>query len=301
MCRPIYSKISVVRSTVRSDHKAVVAYAEKCDTKCAKSRSIKTFRCVSPASNALFLQLLASIDFDYSKCPLEDTQAEFNRFYEDVLDLLDNFYPERSITLTSRDPDYISAGIKAKLRRKNRLMRAGRIEQANAIAERIGKDISKQNSTRLRKLDGKVDPKGMWVAVKQITGYKRQPVVVDGVDAHSLNQHYATISTDQQYRQPQYKQSVSPYDNQYISEYEMFSILDRLRPTTCGLDQLPAWFLRLGAPVFCKPLARLFNLSLATSVVPQQWKAAFICPVPKVQVPKDHTDFRPISMTPVLK
>jgi len=59
---PMYSKISVVRSTVRSDHKAVIAYAEKCDTKSAKSRSIKTFRSVSPASNALFLQLLASID-----------------------------------------------------------------------------------------------------------------------------------------------------------------------------------------------------------------------------------------------
>jgi len=30
----------------------------------------------------------------------------------------------------------------------------------------------------------------------------------------------------------------------------MFNILDKLRPTTSGLDQLPAWFLRLGAPVF---------------------------------------------------
>ena len=66
------------------------------------------------------------------------------------------------------------------------------------------------------------------------------------------NKHYATIFTDLQYRQPLYKQTVSPneYDNEYISEYEMFNILDKLRPTTSGLDQLPAWFLRLGAPVF---------------------------------------------------
>jgi len=37
-------------------------------------------------------------------------------------------------------------------------------------------------------------------------------------------------------------------------------ILDTLRPTSTGLDHLPflpSWFLRLGAPVFCKPLARL--------------------------------------------
>ena len=67
-----------------------------------------------------------------------------------------------------------------------------------------------------------------------------------------------------------------------------------------GLDGLPAWFLRLGAPVFCKPIARLFNLSLTTSTVPQQWKKASIIPIPKVTQPKQHADFRPISITPVL-
>lgn len=34
--------------------------------------------------------------------------------------------------------------------------------------------------------------------------------------------------------------------------------------------------------------------------VPQQWKRAAIQPVPKVSSPKDHADFRPISITPVL-
>jgi len=67
-----------------------------------------------------------------------------------------------------------------------------------------------------------------------------------------------------------------------------------------GLDQLPAWFLRLGAPVFYKPLAHLFNLSIATATVPRQWKQASICPVPKIATPGCHADFRPISITPVL-
>jgi len=47
----------------------------------------------------------------------------------------------------------------------------------------------------------------------------------------------------------------------------MFQLLDKLRPTAVGLDQLPAWFLRIEAPVFYKPLTRLFNLSSATSTV----------------------------------
>ena len=77
-------------------------------------------------------------------------------------------------------------------------------------------------------------------------------------------------------------------------------MLDHLRPTATGLDLLPAWYLRLGAPAFAKPIARLFSLSVETSFVPKQWKQACIRPIPKVNVPKQLADFRPISITPVL-
>jgi len=73
-----------------------------------------------------------------------------------------------------------------------------------------------------------------------------------------------------------------------------------LKPTATGLDGLPAWYLRIGAPVFYKPLAFLFNQSVASSTVPTQWKHAYICPVPKVPQPRSHNEFRPISITPVL-
>ena len=74
----------------------------------------------------------------------------------------------------------------------------------------------------------------------------------------------------------------------------------QLNPTATGLDGLPAWFLRLVAPAFCKPVAQLFNFSLATSTVPQQWKQASIQPIPKVLPPKQHADFRLISITQIL-
>ena len=85
---------------------------------------------------------------------------------------------------------------------------------------------------------------------------------------------------------------------QCISEWQAFRAIDSLRPTAAGLDGLPAWFLRVAAPVFCKPVAYMFNLSLQTSTVPQQWKEARIRPVPKVGVPAEHSEFRPISVTP---
>jgi len=73
-----------------------------------------------------------------------------------------------------------------------------------------------------------------------------------------------------------------------------------LKPTATGLDGIPAWFLRLGAPIFAALLAHLFNQSLATGTVPIQWKTAVITPIAKVTHTTQPSDFRPISVTPVL-
>ena len=66
--------------------------------------------------------------------PSRDLQEQFDQFYNNALYLLNHFYPERTITLTSRDPEFVTPAIKTSLRRKNRLMHAGRIEEANALA-----------------------------------------------------------------------------------------------------------------------------------------------------------------------
>ena len=80
----------------------------------------------------------------------------------------------------------------------------------------------------------------------------------------------------------------------------MFKLLDTLKPTAAGLDGTPAWFLRLGAPIFAAPLCQLFNHSLATGGAPSQRKTAVITPIAKVPRPTKPNDFRPISVTPVL-
>ena len=296
---PVYSIVRVVTSVVRSDHKAVIAFADH-QRLTGKIRYKKVYRKVTPAQHAQFLQYISTLTFDTDDSCEQDTQKEFDKFYDVALRLLNDFYPERTISVTSRDPEYITAEIKSKLRRKNRLMRAGRIDEASALAERIGKDIVRHNKTRLCHINKKTNSKDLWTAVRQLTGRSRCICAVDGITAESLNGHYARISTDDGFQPPKCKYTAAAYDSDIISEWRVFNILDGLRATATGVDQLPAWFLRLGAPVFCTPLARLFNLSLANSVIPLQWKQALICPVPKVATPTNHSDFRPISITPVL-
>ena len=67
-----------------------------------------------------------------------------------------------------------------------------------------------------------------------------------------------------------------------------------------GLNEIPAWFLRISAPALAKPLSELYNISVNSSQVPNQWKSSIITPVAKINKPVNCSDFRPISITPLM-
>lgn len=159
-----FDTVRVVASVVRSDHKAIVAFSDRKPFTQPKNTIQCTFRSKSPTQNALFLQCLSNMAFESTQAPVSsnpiiNTQEEFDSFYATATCLLNQFYPQRSITLTTRDPKFITPEIKAKLRRKNRLMRSGRIEEAGALAARIGRDMKKYGKTRFLKIGGKSDAK----------------------------------------------------------------------------------------------------------------------------------------------
>jgi len=94
----------------------------------------------------------------------------------------------------------------------------------------------------------------MWAAVRQLTDREQKTGEIVGITAETLNDHYAAVSTDSNYCAPVRKPMTTNQDHiPYITEFQIFSILDHLQPTATGLDELPAWFLRLGAPAFYEP------------------------------------------------
>ena len=91
---------------------------------------------------------------------------------------------------------YITPAIKSMLRRKNQLMRAGRVEKAGALSARIRHAIQRRCRSQLSTYDGKTDSADMWAAVREITGRQATSVRVDGITAETLNRHYPTLGDE---------------------------------------------------------------------------------------------------------
>ena len=141
---PCYTTVRVVKSTVKSDHKAIVAYRGQIHLQALNKRRHRCqFRQRTPAQHARFLEYASTLNIELDDC--NSTQSNFDHMYGVMSELLNMFYPEREITVTSSDPPYVTPAVKALLRRKNRLMRAGRTEEACAIAARIRTIITRSS------------------------------------------------------------------------------------------------------------------------------------------------------------
>lgn len=89
------------------------------------------------------------------------------------------------------------------LRRKTKLVRASRIEEANHLASKIGKCIIKINTATIVHVNGVMDPKEMWGKVWSLVGRKaatsNDAQATHNITASALNDHYANISSDLNY------------------------------------------------------------------------------------------------------
>ena len=97
---------------------------------------------------------------------ITDTQTAFYKFYAIVLSMLDRFYPLRAVTVTNRDPYFVTPKIKSMLRRRNRLMRRGRIEKADSVTKRIGQ--STVDHAKVTFSSSSRGSKEVWEKVRQI-------------------------------------------------------------------------------------------------------------------------------------
>ena len=89
-----------------------------------------------------------------------------DRFYSILLATFNRIYPELKITITSRDPPFVTPLLKIQLREKNRLMRRGQLELAEALSQQIGKAIVAFNACVLHDASTGVESRDVWDTVR---------------------------------------------------------------------------------------------------------------------------------------
>jgi len=112
--------------------------------------------------------------------------------------MLDTYYPLHTVTVTNKDPYFVTPKIKFMLSpKRNKLMRKSRVAEAESITKRIKDSIATQAKSTFS--TSKRGSKELWKKVKQIKCKAKTSNRPMHVTVQQLNQHFATISTDPHY------------------------------------------------------------------------------------------------------
>jgi hypothetical protein len=149
-------------------------------------------------------------------------------------------------------------------------------------------------------------PKGVWAVVNDARG-KTNKSSADQIASLFLDSSDAAESINALFAKSFVKSSpfpLFPTDNETIhdicNEELVFSLLHSLKTDKSpGSDGIYPLLLKVSASALCKPLSYIFNLSFSLGTVPNAWKLAHVCPIPKV-TPITRDKFRPISLLPVI-
>ena len=130
--------------------------------------------------------------------------------------------------------------------------------------------------------------------------------------AESMNNFFCTIGetlSDKiaQTRNPLLENDyeVNPHKTKFmfhvIDKLQLGKVFGKLKTSKgSGNDGIASYFLKIALPVISESLCDIFNLSTATGCFPDSWKIARVAPIFKSGQPDDRSNYRPISVLPVL-
>ena len=86
-----------------------------------------------------------------------------------------------------------------------------------------------------------------------------------------------------------------------ISAHEVTQAMNQMKTTkSVGTDKISSYFLKLAIPYVSKSIAQLLNISTRNSIFLESWKTARVTPIFKEGDNSERSNYRPISVLPVL-
>ena len=170
----------------------------------------------------------------------------------------------------------------------------------------------------------KNNPKGIWKTIKALIGDNKHKccTINNGQTlnntlemAETFNLHFSTIADRLRTLIPSIRFDTSKLRNfvrsridesvtfsiQSITETDVIGFLLKIDSNkSTGIDGISSRMLKLAAPIIARSLAKLINLSFSLNQFPEHWKTARITPIFKNCDQTEITNYRPISVLPIL-
>ena len=181
------------------------------------------------------------------------------------------------------------------------------LEALKSVRSQLKKSIKMTKGTFLKKLLASKNCAETWKVINKILHPNPATVKVNPDEVNKYFNETATRTTGKaaenisdEFIQTLPEQQHS-FDLHKVTYDDVMKAIKNLRSDcSTGYDNIPAKFIKPVADYLVSPLTNIINHCITTSTVPSKWKISRICPVPKVMNPQTLSEYRPISILPIL-
>ena len=291
------AKASLLPPFGRSDHSALLWKTKSIPavttTKLLVRKHLK-------ANKAAFLQAAASIDWMASANFSDSIDECAHHLQSTLLHLLDTHFPHRVIRVRSTEPLWMKPSLKILLNQRDRALSEGKHRKYLRLRDEVIRHEKHLKASHLQQAISSRKPGDFWKSVDCIARRSKKTTVQTQLSAQDFCAHFSSVFQPPSADEEPPSLSDLPHQRLVLSVSEVEAQLLKIKRKSSGPDGIPFWTLRSLAFLLAPVITSIFNKSLAAGRVPSCFKVANICPIPKCSDAKDVTQFRPISLLPIL-
>jgi len=213
--------------------------------------------------------------------------------------LFDSSFPKRTIRMRASEPKWMKVSLKILIDDRDRAFHKHQVAKYHRLREEVISHIRYLKSKLISASISSRNPANLWKSLRSISGLSsKSRSSAISLSADELCEYFASnfhASCDLSSFL-----SSSDFASPVLSSTDVHSYLCRVSNKSGGPDNVPSWVLRDFADFLCPAITYLFNKSLSEGFVPVCFKQANVIPIPKCERPANVSDFRPISLLPVL-
>jgi hypothetical protein len=246
----------------------------------------------------LFHDFIDNFDWlSYIRC-FNDLDEAFSAFLCTLRSIFDFFFPFTTIRVRSFDKPWVLPSLKVLINARDRAYSRDQEAKYLRLRKQVILHIKHLKTKYFTDIAATKDQRKIWKSIRSFAGVHdrcRDP------SSLPLPEEFSKFFTS--VLQPKehhcYPES-STLTSCFFSEFEVYKHLSSLKRKSCGPDGLPYWVFKRSSLTLSPVITYLFNWSVKAAHVPLCLKRAIIHPIPKVKGAAKVSDFRPISLLPIL-
>lgn len=278
----------------KSDH-ACILWSPCCVSRMSVKKQVRK---ISKSSLTSFYRYVNSIDWLSFVRDISDLDDAFSTFVCTLRSVFDHFFPWRIVRVRPNDKPWVRASLKLLINDRDRAFANGQTARYLRLRLEVISHIRELKARYFADIATTKNQRKIWQAIRSFSGQGSSSTASMMPSPEEFSEYFSSV-----FQQDDTVQDIGTSNVTFTEAFSIFEVhrlLSSLKRKSCGPDGLPHWVFRNSATSLSPAVAFLFNRSINESRFPMCLKKAIVCPIPKISRAVNVSDFRPVSLLPIL-